>query len=67
MQTDYWDEAKWVFGDCNVSVSTNGRRYLGAAIGNPCFVVSFLEEKITAWCKEVEVLSGIALSQPQAA
>ena len=36
-------------------------------IGNPCFVASFLEEKVIAWRKEVEVLSGIALSQPQAA
>ena len=41
--------------------------YLGSALGTSTFVDNFASEKIAQWCKEIRILSAIALTQPHAA
>ena len=44
-----------------------GRPYLGAPLGNPDYVQSFVSNKVNSWMEEINVLSDVALSQPHAA
>ena len=53
--------------DTGVDIRVDGCRYLGAAIGTPAFLQSFLDAKAESWLGQVERLSDIAQSQPQAA
>ena len=52
------------FKDTDITVSTNGKGYLGGAIGSTPFVKLFMEKKIEGWIDEIKVLSKIANSQP---
>ena len=56
-----------IFGDTGVQFTTEGRRYLGAAIGSSDFVKSYVIGKVKEWTDELFKLSEIALSQPHAA
>ena len=62
-----YDRAKELFADTGVDIRVDGCRYLGAAIGTPAFLQSFLDAKAKSWLGQVERLSDIAQSQPQAA
>ena len=44
-----------------------GQRYLGAAIGSPEFVATYLEDKVASWVEQVSHLADIATTQPHAA
>ena len=61
------DEAKEIFRDSKIKFTLEGKRHLGAALGNEEFKVSYMKEKIEKWCSEVNKLSGFAETQPQAA
>ena len=50
-----------------MDIRVDGCRYLGAAIGTPALLQSFLDAKAESWLGQVERLSDIAQSQPQAA
>ena len=50
-----------------MSITVEGRRHLGAGVGVSSFVESYVQRKISGWVLEVERLSSIAISQPQAA
>ena len=61
------DEANDQFKDSGISITTEGKRHLGAAIGTPQFISFYVERKVCEWVSEIECLSSIALTQPHAA
>jgi len=58
-------DAECLFEGTGVRFS-DGARDLGGAIGSDAFAQKFLEEKIGGLCSELEQLSTIAISSPQA-
>ena len=50
-----------------ISVTTEGKKHLGAALGFPSFVEDFTSHKVDKWMEEVVKLAAVAGSQPQAA
>ena len=67
VKQDYLEQAKSLFNDTGVSITTEGQRYLGAALGSSSFVESYVQNKINGWIQEINQLSVIAQSQPHAA
>ena len=67
VKEEYAEEAERAFADTSVNITTQGKRHLGAAIGSMAFRDEFVSEKVKRWCKEVELLSQVALSHPHAA
>ena len=61
------EEAHSIFRGTNVSITSDGRKLLGAAIGTAHFVNSYVQQKVAKWTQEVEELSNIAITQPHAA
>ena len=56
-----------MFQGTGVVITSDGKRHLGSAIGSHSFVECYVEEKISEWKRELEHLSEIAKTQPQAA
>ena len=52
-------EAHAVFQGSGIPITSEGKRYLGAAIGSESFVHSFVSEKVSGWITEIELLSQI--------
>ena len=50
-------ETKRLFADTNIKITSEGKRHLGAAIGNNNFRKEYATEKVSKWCKEIEQLS----------
>ena len=50
-----------------MSITKEGKRHLGAAIGNDAFKEEYVREKVATWVEEVKRLTLIAESQPHAA
>ena len=67
VKPEYFVEAKKLFQNYNIQITSDGRRHLGAAIGNIEFVQSYVNEKLTSWIEELNRLSYIAQAQPHAA
>ena len=60
-------EAETVFTGTNVKLTSEGRPYLGSAIGSNSYIKQFVEEKVEDWSADVTQLAKIALSQPHVA
>ena len=60
-------EAERLFAGTNVSITSEGSRYLGAAVGTPQFVEAYARSKIDGWRAKVEKLAVIDQTQPQSA
>ena len=60
-------EAETVFANTRVQISTEGRRELGAPIGNRAFVESYVTRRVERWKVELDRLCDVARSQPHAA
>ena len=56
-----------IFENTGIQITTQGRRYLGAAIGSADFVQSFVNDKVKEWSDKLSRLSEIGLTQPHAA
>ena len=56
-----------IFENTGIQVTTQGRRYLGAAVGSADFVQSFVNDKVKEWSDELSRLSEIGLTQPHTA
>ena len=56
-----------IFASTGVKVTSDGRPYLGAAIGSPNYISSYVESKVTEWVTNLRCLAEIASSQPHAA
>ena len=61
------DQAKILFQDTQVNITTHGRPYVGAALGSKEFVDQFISDRVNSWESDLFFLSDIANSQPQAA
>ena len=55
------------FSGSGIRVTSNGRPYLGAAIGSESYIQSFVADKVKGWSEEITVLARFAESQPHAA
>ena len=61
------DAAVSLFANTGVSVTSNGRPYLGAAIGSWDYVAGQVESKVNEWTSNIQCLATIAVTQPHAA
>ena len=61
------DEAMRFFARSNINITTEGKRHLGAALGNSSFCNEYIQYKVNDWCREMEKLCEFAKSQPHAA
>ena len=60
-------EAKRLFSNADIKLTTDGQRHLGATIGTSNFRAQYTAEKVTKWCNELHRLANFAKTQPQAA
>ena len=64
VKEEHFDEAKMIFQDTGVNLTKEGRRHLGAAIGNDEFVSNYVEDQVKDWQEQICCLANIAKSQP---
>ena len=67
VKPEFVSEAKRIFCDTKVNITTCGRKHLGAAIGSDEFRDEFINNKIDEWIAELKILSKIAAVAPQEA
>ena len=67
VKEDKYNEAKEIFHNTNLNITTEGKRYLGSALGNDSFLEAFVRNKVAGWVREIETLSEFAKTQPHAA
>ena len=63
----YCSIGRKIFTDTTVNVTSDGRPHLGAPVGTTEYVETFTMHKIDCWISEIDKLSSIAISQPNAA
>ena len=61
------DSEERINADTGILIEDNGTRHLGATLGTQEFKEKFLKKKIEKLAQELETLSDISISQPQAA
>ena len=61
------EEAVRVFGGTNIQIFTEGKRHLGAVIGTEVNKKNYINDKLSEWTKEINMLTDIATTHPQAA
>ena len=61
------ESAQQIFLDSRINMTTTGKRHLGAALGSNEFKISYIQEKVSKWCEEIQNLADIAKTQPHAA
>ena len=61
------EEATRIFAGTGIKITSEGRRHLGGVIGTNENKMKYIDEKIDVWCREIEVLSTIAATEPHAA
>ena len=59
--------AKEIFETTKVKITNSGKRYLGSVLGTLSFKREYVNELVTQWISEIEVLSQIAKIEQQAA
>lgn len=64
---EIFPQAETVFEGSGVSVTKEGKRHLGAAIGTEAFKEAYVREKVATWVQELNDQTRIAMSQPHAA
>ena len=57
------EAAKEVFKDTGIVISTEGKRYLGGALGTSSFICQYVERSVECWLNEVEKLSKFTQTQ----
>ena len=61
------EEAEILFKECPINITTSGKRHLGATLGTQEFKTTYIDEKVSVWCKRLEKLSEIAKAEPHVA
>ena len=64
---DLLPAANALFGGCGMKIVSDGERHLGAAIGTKEFREKYVSAKVEKWVKDIEEISEIAKTEPQAA
>ncbi len=67
VKEEHLEQAKNLFRGTELTITSEGKRHLGSAIGSHSFVEYYTKKKSTQWKAELERLSEIAQTQPQAA
>ena len=58
---DHHTEAKKIFQDTGVNITKEGKRYLGAALGDGEFVNEYVKQRVLEWERQINRLADIAL------
>ena len=71
VKANYSEEATKCFANTGINITTEGKRHLGAVIGNGSFKDEYVKDeyvkaKIDEWVKELRYLTKIAKIEPQA-
>ena len=61
------EEAEILFKECPINITASGKRHLGATLGTQEFKTTYIDEKVSVWCKRLEKLSEIAKAEPHVA
>ena len=61
------DQVKETFSNTQIKITVEGKRHLGAVVGNDDFRKHYIDEKVDGWCSEIEKLAKFAETQPHAA
>ena len=56
-----------IFDKTNINITTEGQKYLGGFLGTDEAVQDYVEELVNDWVAQLDILSSIAKSEPQAA
>ena len=64
VKEEYLSAAAEDFHNTVVQITSQGKRYLGAALGNASFVKAYVGLQVEKWVLEIERLASIASSQP---
>ena len=67
VKDSYEQKARKIFSGTNINITTEGRRLLGAAIGETKFVTEYMDQMVRRISRRVETLAKIAKAYPQAA
>ena len=67
VKEQHYNKAVDVFMGSKVKVTSEGKRHLGALIGNEAFKVLYAKSIVDDWIKQLKLLSIIADSEPQSA
>lgn len=67
VKADHIEEARRLFKNTGVQISTEGRRELGAPLGSQSFVEGYVTGRVETWLSELDRLCIVARSQPHAA
>ena len=60
-------EARQIFSETSLMITTNGQKHLGAVIGSENYKIEYVQSKVQEWNDELVRLSEIAKSEPHAA
>ena len=60
------EEARAIFGERAINITTEGHKHLGAALGSRSYFEEYVGEKVEDWVSQVVKLAEFAVSQPQA-
>ena len=66
VKKEHIESVNAAFADTGITITTEGKDYLGGAIGYTPFIKQFIERKTQSWLKELKTLCEIAKSQPHA-
>ena len=65
-KTREFKEANDVFTGTEINITTEGRKHLGAALGQRSYLEEYVGGKVKEWISEVTLLAAFTTSQPQA-
>ena len=55
------EETTGIFGPLGLTVTLDGERHLGAAVGSAVFRNRYVSEKVNLWVQDVEKLADVAI------
>ena len=67
VKNEFKEKAVKVFEGTGIKITTTGMRHLGPVIGSITYKEEYMNEKINIWLQELQMLTNIAKSEPQAA
>ena len=67
VKPEFLSEAKQVFSNTGLNITTEGRKYLGAAVGSASYKEDYVNQKVDQWIKKLTILSKIAHWAPHEA
>ena len=65
VKEEFYEISKQLFDGTGVSITTEGRKYLGGVIGTKNFAEIYVSKLVIGWLKQIQVLAVIAKSEPQ--